>query len=69
MRKQYFQYIILVHPTKDELEKGKSTELIKDEKLLASSSRQAELQIIKGLTDEQFDKMERNELEIIVRPF
>lgn len=69
MRKSYFQYVILQHPNEEELKAGKSTEVIKQDNLLASSEKRAELELIKQLTDDQFDKIEKGELQIIVRPF
>lgn len=68
MQARIFEYAILLHPTKEESDRGEISKLIKaPTHLLATSDREAAIRAAREVPMELVDKMDR--VEVSVRPF
>ena len=71
MKKTFYQYCVLLQPTKKEAEEGKSTEVVVAPSdvtwVLASSDAEASMIAARKVPESMMDKADR--LEVAVRPF
>ena len=68
MQSKLFEYAILLHPTKEESDKGAVSTLIKPPThLVATSDREAAIRAAREVPPELVSQMDR--VEVAVRPF
>lgn len=68
MKKQLYQYAVLFHPTKEEMEKGEKSKIIVDLKtILASSEKEAAMIASREIPDTYLDKLDQ--VDVAIRPF
>jgi len=68
MKKQFFQFAVLFHPTKEGYEKGEhSKALVEIKTIFASDAKEAGILAAREIPAEYLDKLDQ--VEIAVRPF
>jgi hypothetical protein len=68
MKQKLFTYAILWHPTKEEAEKGKKSEiLVQPATILADSDKSAAIMVSRKIDEKYLTQLDQ--VEIIIKPF